>query len=104
MKLKVFFKEIKIGELWFNNGLICYETDKNNLKKAYNKKYPLFLYDCESDFCLEHLPIGFLKLLPGEGDDDIVLMAEINENDSEFERLLKVAKLDLAHDDFYVKI
>lgn len=103
-KLSVYFKNIKLGELYFKNENFIYVANKCNVKKALNKGYPLFLYHCENDFVSDILPPAFEDILPKEEQIDLILLAGITESDNKFERLYKIAKLDLAYDGLYLKV
>lgn len=103
-KIKVYFKDLKIGELSFINGFYLFETNKINIKKAKNKAYPLFLFGLENDFSSKELPECFESMIPSDENIDLNVLANIEANDEPFIKLLKIASLNLSYDDLGVKL
>ncbi len=103
MKINVYYKEIKLGELSHVTNNYIYKANKQNIEKAHKKGYITFLYKCDDSFISEELPFSLQNLIPTEKQQDILLLADINKNDSDFEKLYKLSKLDLETTDFYVK-
>jgi len=103
-KLKVYFKDLKLGELIFENGLYKFFANQLNIKKANAKAYPIFLYGVNKDFCSESLLSAFSDLLPEKDNVIKNMMIGIDENDDDFVKLCKLAAADVEHRDFYVKL
>ena len=102
MKLGVYFKELKIGTLSKVNDEYHYIVNDRNKKKAIEKGYPLFLFNCQEDFVVRELPSSFLELIPEE-NIDLYLIAGITKEDDDFIKLCKMSMLNLAHADFHIE-
>lgn len=103
VELFVYFKEIKLGKLSSDGESFVYAANQNNVKKALEKGYPVWLYNAEKDFESKELPLGFMNLVPEE-DSDISKAASIFASDSIIKKLEKIAKLDLFEPDFHIKL
>ena len=68
-KLIVKYKEISLGELKYSKGLFVYKVFEDNIKKAYQAKYPIMLYEVDSNFIEKELPFSLDDMIPDEGTD-----------------------------------
>lgn len=102
-KLIVKYKEISLGELKYSKGLFVYKVFEDNIKKAYQAKYPIMLYEVDSNFIEKELPFSLDDMIPDEGTD-LYRQAEIVAEDNQYEKLVKVAKLPLSNQGLYVTI
>ncbi len=101
--LGVYFKDIKLGELEYINGMYAFRCNHKNVQKCRERGYLVSVYGCEDDFISHELPLAISEFIPPAEIEDLNLMAGINELDTEFEKLCKMAKLNLATEDFYIK-
>lgn len=102
-RLVVKYKDIALGELKYSKGLFIYKVFEENINKAYQKKYPIMLYGVDNNFIEKDLPLSLDDMIPDE-DTDLYKEAQINKDDNEFEKLVKVAKLPLCEQGLYVFI
>ena len=104
-RISVYFKDIKLGELSMINDEYIYLAIKENIDKATKKGYSKTLYGCDKNFVSKTLPFSLKNFVVENDQIKNWSEANINTKDSNFERLLKVAKLnDIAHDDFYITV
>lgn len=101
--ISIYFREIKLGELNQVNDNYVYKCNKENVKKAHQKGYSTFLYKCDDSFISTELPYSLQNFIPDKKQVQIIQLAKIEESDSDFEKLYKVAHLDFAKPDFYIK-
>ena len=99
----IYFREIKLGELTQINTNYVYKANSKNVEKAHNKGYSTFLYNCDNSFIDEHLPISLQNFIPSKEQTELEYLANIKEDDSDFEKLYKIAKLNFDTPDFYIK-
>ena len=98
----VYFKDVAIGELTFENNNFVYKTYEKGITEAIDKAYPLFLYDVYSDFVSPYLPESIGGWIPANENSDLYIEAGIEETDSVFEKLVKVSKLSLHDENVYI--
>lgn len=99
----VYFREIKLGELSKVNDNYVYKSNEENVKQAHEKGYSSYLYKCDDSFISTELPYSLQNFVPDEKQTQIVTLAKITKNDSDFDKLYKVAKLNLVVPDFHIK-
>ena len=99
----VFFKDVAIGELTFIDNNYVYKTYEDGINEAIEKAYPLFLYDIDQDFSSPYLPESIAGWIPTNPNITLYTEAGILENDSEWEKLVKVSKLSLHDENVYVQ-
>jgi len=98
----VYYKEIAVGELSYKEGNFVYNTYESGLNEAMSLAYPLFLYQIDQDFISPTLPTSLLQWLPNT-NDELYSDAGIIESDNDFEKLVKVSKLNLIDENVYIK-
>ncbi len=101
--LGVYFREIKLGELSFENGRYVYRAIPANVKKAHEKQYVTSIYGCDEDFVSNELPFAIAEFIPPAEIVDLNVMAGIMPTDTPYQKLCKMASLDLAYENFYLK-
>ena len=101
--LGVYFRDIKIGTLTFENGTYVYKAIPNNVKRAHQKGYVTAVYGCDEDFVSKELPMAIEEFIPPEEIVDLNVMANINSTDTPFQKLCKMGMLDLTYENFYLK-
>lgn len=101
--LKVCFKEIELGQISFNGEIYTYVANEKNVKKAHEKGYQTFLFGFDESFETNEFPASLSDLIPDKEQIDIFDAAGINETDAEFEKLCKIASLDLQMPDFHIE-
>ena len=99
----IFFREIKLGELTQVNNNYIYKANIKNIEKAHKKGYSTYLYKCDESFISEDLPYSLQNFIPTEEQTETLTIAKITPNDSDFEKLYKIAKLDFEKRDFYIQ-
>lgn len=104
MKISIFYREIKLGELKKTENNYVYKALPENVEKAHKKGYSTFLYMCDNSFISEELPFSLLDFIPDEKQVDLIIAADIKESDSDFEKLYKIASLDAVKPDFHMEI
>lgn len=102
-KIYVKFKNITLGELTFNNGCFVYQVNSNDICNANNCGYPIGLYNTDKNFISKTLPFSLEDLIPNE-NTNLYKLANITALDSEFEKLFKIAQLNLDNSGLYVSI
>ena len=104
-RISVYFKDTKLGELSMINDKYVYVSIQKNIDKATQNGYLKTLYGCDKNFISKELPFSLKNFVVENDQIKNWGEANIKTKDSDFERLLKVAKLkDIAHDDFYIKV
>ncbi len=102
--IRVYFKDVELGKLTFQNGNYCFQVSRSGVEKANKKGYPTFLYDCNESFVSDVLPESIKDLLSEEVLTSLEDLLEIVETDTEFDVLYKLAELDISKPDFHVEI
>ena len=100
-KIFVKYKDITLGELTFNNGLFNYEVNIKNVEKAQVMGYPVMLFNINKNFISATLPFSLEDLIPNE-NTILYKQACITQKDDNFEKLYKVALLNLDDNGFYI--
>lgn len=100
----VYYKDIKLGELSQVNSKYIYKANKNNINKAHKLGYLTFLYKCDDNFISEELPYSLQNFIPTEKQIELIETANILDNDNDFEKLYKIAKLNFEKPDFHIEI
>lgn len=100
-RIYVNYQDITLGELSYNHGMYCYVTIKQNIDYALQNGYPISIYFLNKDFIEPKLPLILKEFVPNSGTD-LYESANINENDSEFEKLLKVAEQPLCEQEVFI--
>ena len=104
-RISVFFKETKLGELSMVNDNYVYVCLPENIKKANQNGYLKTLYGCDKNFISKELPFSLKNFVVNNEQIKNWPEAKIEKEDSDFERLIKLAKLqDTAHDEFYILV
>ena len=104
-KISVYYKEIKLGELTFDDEYFIYSANKENVEHAHKLNYPTFLYNCDNDFKSKSLPYSFDDFIVKNKNIHLYPQAKIFPSDTLFERLYKFAKLDNGtKPDFHLQI
>lgn len=98
----VYYKEIKLGELTWDNNYV-YNAFLKNIVIAHKKGYPTYLYSCDESFISDELPYSLQNYVPNKSHIQIIQEAGILETDNDFEKLYKIAKLPYERESFYVK-
>ena len=97
-KLNLFIFDFNLGQLLYESGEYIFDPNKENIKKAH-KQYPIqmipiinnLLYSKEYNF----LPYPFDEFLGYTNRLDIKENAGILDSDSDFEKLYKLAGIDM---------
>lgn len=101
--LGVYYRDIKLGTLTFENGNYIYKAIPTNVVRAHQKGYVTRVYGCDADFVSKELPAAIEEFIPPEEIVDLNLMANIQPTDTPFQKLCKMGMLDLAYENFYLK-
>lgn len=101
--LGVYYRDIKLGILTFENGNYIYRAIPTNVVRAHQKGYVTRVYGCDADFVSKELPTAIEEFIPPEEIVDLNLMANIQPTDTPFQKLCKMGMLDLAYENFYLK-
>ena len=97
------FKDVTLGELTYENNFYYYRTFDDNVTKAKEMGYPISLFQLDESFVSGNLPSSLDDFIPNE-NAYIYKLANISNLDSNFEKLLKVAKLNLADTGLYISV
>lgn len=100
-KILVKYRNFTFGELTFENGKFCYKADENVVKDAMLDGYPVFLYYVDKSFESETLPESLMNFVPAK-NSELYTMADVQEEDSLFEILYKVAGQSLYDGELYI--
>ena len=100
--LVVYFKDVAVGELTFDNKNYIYKTYEDGISLAIENAYPLFLHNVDNNFISPYLPESISDWIPQNPNSDLYFEAGILETDSEWEKLVKVSKLALHDENVYV--
>lgn len=98
----VMYKEMPIGELNFLNGKYVYTAYKQYVAEAFEKGYPIYLYNMHESFESETLPECLAAYLPKSKED--YPECEFFETDTDYEKLLKIAQTPLSDKDIHFGI
>ena len=97
------YKDVTIGELVCQNNVYMYRADQQGLTLANDKGYPIMLYFLDRDFIDARLPKSLKTFLP-DHNTQMWIDANIQETDSNFEKLYKVASQNLCDQELYIDI
>ena len=104
-RISVYFKDIKLGELSMINGEYVYISIQKNIDKATQNGYLKTLYGCDKNFISKELPFSLKNFVVKNDNIKNWDNAKISKDDSDFDRLLKIARLkNTTHDDFYINL
>ncbi len=103
MKLGVFFKEIKLGELFVENNKYVYLANSEGVKKANRKGYVTSFYGFDKSFESDEFPAILDNYFPSESNIDLYELAGVKTTDTKFVALWKLSCLDLAQPDLHFK-
>lgn len=102
-KIYVNFNEITLGELSYEHDLYKYEIYRENVAEAKRRGYPIVIFKIDKSFESYKLPESLLDFLPTK-NQDIYELAKINDSDSTFQKLYKVASLPLSNQGISISI
>lgn len=102
--LSVYINEIKLGELSFDGANYIFKANDKNVEKANQKGYTPFLYNCESSWVSEVLPLSLQDFIPADEQIDLLMIADINPSDNDFEKLCKMASAKISKPNFHIEI
>lgn len=103
----LYFKKIKLGSLSESNGEYLWTPFFNGINE-YEKTYPfdsdfLFLNKTTTQL-FKKIPRHFNEFVFASERTDLHEHAKIEDSDSDFIKLYKMASLDFYEDDFYIKL
>lgn len=93
-KIYVNFNDLTFGELSFDDNLYKFQVYPEALKQAKTFGYPLDLYKLDKNFESYKLPTALSDFIP-PSSRELYNLAGLNEADSKFEKLYKIASLPL---------
>ena len=102
-KIFVKYKEITLGELTYNEVCFCYKAYEEEVSKANKLGYPISLYNVDKSFVDNKLPFSLDDFIPEE-NTKLYNLAKIIKTDNDFEKLYKVASLNLDDSGLYVSV
>ena len=102
-KIYVKYKELTIGELVCQNNVYMYTTYPEGLNQAQKQGYPIMLYFLDKDFIDARLPKSLKTFLP-DPNTQMWFDCKITAQDTDFNKLYKVASQDLCDQELYISI
>ena len=102
-KIFVKYKEITLGELTYNKVCFCYKVYEEEIAKAKKLGYPISLYKVDKSFVDNKLPFSIDDFIPKE-NAQLYKLSGIAIADNDFEKLYKVASLNLDDSGLYITI
>ena len=102
--LSIYINEIKLGEMTFDGSNYVFKANEKNVEKANKKGYTPFLYGCEQSWTSQELPLALQDFIPSEEQLDLLMLAEISPEDTDFEKLCKMAAAKIAKPNFHIEI
>lgn len=105
-QIYLYFKEINLGFLSQENDVFVWFPNLRNIE-LFEKQNPAFedflLLERKEPVVYTKIPFHYSDFISACSRADLVKKAGINTQDSEFEKLYKLAKLDFSNQDFYIK-
>ena len=103
--IRIFYKEIELGQLQQVEKNYIYKANPQKVELAHKKGYPTYLYKCDESFLSSELPYSITDFIPDPKQYAICIAANIENNDSDFEKLYKVASLkDVKNREFHLEV
>ncbi len=106
MTIALNYENYKLGELSFDGEEYCYNSFLEDESKAIEIYITMRLYNLRNskDLRSKELFQIFRDILKDNSRHDIYQEAEIKESDNDFEKLCKLAKLNLTKRLFYITL
>ena len=105
-KINLYVRDLLLGHLQENEGLFAFVPHETNIKLA-RQKYPLemraFKLNSSKVVCDKVMPYPFSSFLESTGRIDLIEKVGIEKNQSNFEKLYRLASLDLEYPIFRIK-
>ena len=101
------FKEIELGFLTQNEDGFVWVPNTENIQyfmMRYDGASDLFFLTKTEPALYTQIPYHFIDFVESSSRPDLAQKASIKPNDSDFEKLCKMATLDYADDEFVIKI
>ena len=101
------FKDLELGFLTEDNGAYVWVPNTNNMQTfatKYNAVCDLFFLNPAEPQAYREIPSHFDEYLESANRADIAKKAQISPNDSDFDKLCKLATLTYFAQDFVIKI
>lgn len=104
MKINVFYKDIKIGELIKIQNFYEYKANIKNIKRAENLGFFALIYGLNKSFKTNEIPLSIISILPENKNSDLYKLAMVDfEKDGEFTILYKMSKLKIEKPSFHIE-
>lgn len=106
MELNLNFNKFKIGTLTYDGNLYTFNINKDASQMMLKNSDKVALFDTNNEGVIsKDLPLVFKNFLPTE-ENKIEMLEQfgVNRNDGDFEKLVKIAKLNLNRDQFWISI
>ena len=104
MKINVFYKDIKIGELTKIQNFYEYKANIKNIKRAENLGFFALIYGLNKSFKTNEIPLSIISILPENKNSDLYKLAMVDfEKDNEFTILYKMSKLKIEKPSFHIE-
>jgi len=104
-RISVYFKDIKLGELSIVDDNYVYVCIPENIEKATQNGFLKTLFGCDKNFISKDLPLSLKNFVVNNDNIKFWSETDITKDDSDFDRLYKIAKLNnLSKDDFYISL
>lgn len=106
-KVYLNFKEFELGFLFQKDDSYVWIPNADEIKRCFSKydgAFDLFMLNFSEATSHKEIPYHFCEFIENAERQDIKKSAKIKEKDSDFEKLLKVASLKFANQDFYISV
>lgn len=106
-KISLNIEDIELGYLLERGGQYLFCANGDEVNRAY-KKFPLdmllFKLNSKGMQVYDTIPYPFSAFLPGTHREDLMIKAGIRSDDSDYDRLFKLANLRMIRENFEIHI
>ena len=104
-KVYLYYREFTLGYLTMQEDEYLWVPDVQQID-LFEKKYQWswLRLDNKNQKLYKGVPYHYMDYLHSSSRPDLKEHAKIEKNDSDFEKLCKMAKLDFYNEDFYIKV
>jgi hypothetical protein len=105
-KLQLNFNKFSLGYLSYDGKYYTFNSDEESKKLLLKAGIKLAMFEpSKPSFKTKELPLVFKKFLPeNEQKEKMLEELGLNKNDNEFDKLIKISKLNLSKDKFWLKL
>ncbi|MDD4211153.1 MAG: hypothetical protein PHC46_02020 [Clostridia bacterium] len=103
--LSLHFNAFHLGELTYDNNCYTFKLDEESTKMLIKAGVNVAIFETnKKEIITKELPLAFKHFLPTKVDEFVLAQIGILKTDSDFEKLIKVSKLNLSKNKFWLEL